>query len=74
MIHCKDCVWFASIHSIPEAEALHNHLVATLGDILPRREGEVGVCRKTPGSSRVPLLTNENGFCHRAERREPDDH
>lgn len=73
MIHCKDCEWFAPIESMPEAEKLHNRLIATLGDVLPRREGQCGICRKVTFSKDKPVLTREDGFCHRAERRKPDE-
>ena len=70
MTHCKDCAWFAPVESMPEAEKIHNHLLNTLGDILPRREDEIGVCRKVTYSKERPVLTHGEGFCHRAERRE----
>lgn len=70
IIHCKDCVWFDTVESMPEAEKMHKKLHELFDGVLPPREGKCGVCRKTPFCGRVPLLTNENGFCHRAKRRE----
>jgi hypothetical protein len=52
---------------MPEAEKLHNHLIDTFGDILPRRNDEIGVCRKVTFCKEKPVLTHGNGFCHRAE-------
>lgn len=72
-INCKDCEWFAPIESMHEAEKLHNHLIATLGDILPRRKGECGICRKVTYSPDKPVLTRPDGYCHRAERRDADE-
>ena len=71
--HCKDCACFAPVESNPAALAMHVKLHELFDGILPPREGTTGVCRKTPGSGRVPLLVNENGFCHRAQRREQDE-
>ena len=69
IIHCKNCAWFLPLHTMPEAEKLYNKLHHAFGDILPRREGETGVCRKVTFSMDKPVLTRENGFCHRAERK-----
>lgn len=41
MIHRKDCAWFAPVSDLPAAEELHEKLLSTFGDILPRREGRV---------------------------------
>lgn len=68
--HCRECAWFAPVESNPAALAMHVKLHELFDGILPPREGTTGVCRKTPGSGRVPLLVNENGFCHRAQRKE----
>jgi len=54
---------------MPEAEKLHNKLQELFGDILPSREGEIGVCRKVTFTPERPVLTNEYGFCHRAEEK-----
>lgn len=70
MIHCKDCAWFLPLHTTPEVEELADRLDAAFGDILPRREGETGVCRKVTYSMERPVLTREDGFCHRAEPKE----
>lgn len=73
MIPCKDCVWFARVSDLPAAEELHEKLLSTFGDILPRREGECGICRKVTFSPDKPVLTRPDGYCHRAERREADE-
>jgi len=69
MLHCKNCAWFAPVSDMPEAEKLHNKLQELFGDILPSREGEIGVCRKVTFTPERPVLTNEYGFCHRAEEK-----
>lgn len=70
IIHCKNCVWFAPVNSIQAAAKLHDLLIDTFGDCLPRREGECGVCRKVTFSHDRPVFTREDGYCHRAERKE----
>jgi len=69
-LRCKDCAWFMSVSSVPEAEALHDKLHELFDGVLPAREGQCGICRKVTYSPDRPVLTNENGFCHRAEKRE----
>lgn len=66
---CKDCVWYAPVESMPEAEKIHNKLHELFDGILPAREVEVGVCRKVTFCNDKPVLTNEDGYCHRAERK-----
>ena len=66
-IHCKDCSWFAPIEDYPEQEKFHHLLQETFGDILPTREGKVGICRKVTFSKERPVWTNEGGYCHRAD-------
>ena len=68
--YCKDCVWFAPIESVPSAENMHKKLHELFDGILPKRDGEVGVCRKITFCAEHPVTTNENGYCHRAERKE----
>ena len=73
VIHCRDCVWFASVEAIPEAARMHEILINLFGDYLEKREGECGICRKVTFSRERPVLTNAFGFCHRAERREEEN-
>ena len=68
--HCKDCAWFAPVESMPAALDMHVKLHELFDGILPPREGRTGICRKVTFSPDKPVLVNENGFCHRAERRE----
>lgn len=68
--HCKGCAWFAPVESMPAALALHEKLHELFDGILPPREGRTGICRKVTFSPDKPVLCNENGFCHRAERKE----
>lgn len=70
MIHCKECEWFAPIESMPEAAALHNKIHELFDGVLPEREGKCGICRKVTFCREKPVLTNEDGFCHRAVRKE----
>ena len=70
MTHCKDCAWFAPVESNPAALDMHVKLHELFDGILPPREGRTGICRKVTFSPDKPVLVNENGFCHRAERRE----
>lgn len=63
MIHCKDCAWFAPVESNPAAKKFH--------DILDTGN-ETGVCRKLTFSEDRPVITRPDGYCHRAERSEPD--
>ena len=65
--HCRDCVWFASVESLPEAVWIHEKLMELFDDCLKKREGGCGICRKVTFSRERPVLTNYNGFCHRAE-------
>ena len=69
MINCKECEWFLPVQALSEAEKMHNVLCDTLGDVLPRRDGEIGICRKVTYSIERPVLTRPDGFCHRAERK-----
>lgn len=68
--HCKNCTWFKPISSMPAAVSLHENLQKILGKILPQRDGSCGVCRKVTFCEDRPVFTNENGFCHRAEKKE----
>ena len=61
MAHCRDCVWNEPVESNPTAQRIH--------DILDSGN-EVGVCRKLTYSEDRPVLTQPDGFCHRAERKE----
>ena len=70
VIHCKDCVWFAPVESMPEAEKRHKKLHEIFDGIFPRREGKTGVCRKVTFCEDKPVLTRPDGFCHRAEPKE----
>ena len=70
MTHCKDCAWFAPVESMPAALDMHVKLHELFDGILPPREGRTGICRKVTFSPDKPVLCNEYGFCHRAERRE----
>lgn len=70
---CKDCAWFAPVDSLTAARELRERLLNILGDCLKRREGECGICRKVTFSKDRPVLTNSNGYCHRAEPREQDE-
>lgn len=70
IIHCRDCAWFAPLEDYPEAQERHQRIVEIFGDILPRREGKCGVCRKVTFFRKRPVPTREDGYCHRAERRE----
>lgn len=69
-IHCSECVWFAPVESMPEAEKWHTKLHELFDGILPKRKGKTGVCRKVTFSEDKPVLTREDGYCHRAERKE----
>ena len=72
LIQCRDCAWFKPIEDYPEAIKLHNVLQDAFGDILPPREGKVGVCKKVTFSKERPVVTHEEGFCHRADKKEDD--
>lgn len=73
IIHCKDCAWFAPVESMPEAKKWHEKLHKLFDGILPPRKGKTGVCRKVTICEDKPVLTREDGFCHRAERKENAD-
>lgn len=73
IIRCRDCAWFAPVESCPEAAELHRKLIMLFEDCLEKREGKRGVCRKVTFSKERPVLTNEHGYCHRAERKEQQD-
>lgn len=70
MIHCKDCVWFAPLDDYPDTKAFHEKLHELFDGILPAREGKCGICRNVSFCKERPVPTNEEGFCHRAERKE----
>lgn len=72
MIHCKECAWFLPLQTMPEAEKLHDKLHECFDDILTPRDGETGICRKVTYSMERPVLTHEDGYCHRAERKETE--
>ena len=66
-IYCKNCTWFAPIESVPAAENMYRKLHELFDGTLSPREGMVGVCRKVTFCAERPVITNENGYCHRAE-------
>lgn len=70
MIRCKNCAWFASMELYPEAMEFHQAVTEIFGDIFPRREGDCGICRKVTFCKERPVITNENGYCHRFEEKE----
>ena len=70
VIHCKDCVWFDTVESMPEAKKWHQKLHELFDGILPPRRSKAGICRKVTFSADHPVFTNSDGFCHRAERKE----
>lgn len=72
IIHCRNCCWFAPIEDYPEALQFHLLLQEKLGDILPPREENVGICRKVTFSKDRPVWTHEGGYCHRAEQSEEE--
>lgn len=53
-----------------QAARMHKVMQDAFGDVLPKRDGEVGICRKVTFSAERPVLTNENGYCHRVEKKE----
>lgn len=67
MINCKDCKWFLPLETMPEAQKMHNALHECFDGILEPRNVETGICRKVTFSMERPVLTREDGFCHRAE-------
>lgn len=68
MLHCKDCAWFLPMKDAPEeAQKMHDLLHKLFDDVLEPRDGETGICRKVTFSMERPVLTREDGFCHRAE-------
>ena len=67
MLHCKDCAWFLPLETMPEAQKMHDKLHELFDDVLESRDGETGICRKVTFSMERPVLTREDGFCHRAE-------
>ena len=67
VIHCRDCVWFASVETMPEAVRIREKVAELFGECLKKREGACGICRKVTFSKERPVLTNSDGFCHRAE-------
>lgn len=70
IIHCRDCAWFVPVDHFPVAEKLHEKLTTLFEDCLQKREGTCGVCRKVTFSEERPVLTNSEGFCHRAEHKQ----
>lgn len=69
MINCKNCVWFLPLETMPKAKEMHDKLHELFDDILEPREGETGICRKVTFSIERPVPTHEDGYCHRAERK-----
>lgn len=67
MLHCKDCAWFLPLEAMPEAKKMSDKLHELLDDVLEPRNVETGICRKVTFSMERPVLTREDGFCHRAE-------
>jgi hypothetical protein len=67
MLHCKDCAWFLPLEAMLEAEKPHSKLHECFDGILEPRDGETGICRKVTFGMNRPVLTSEDGFCHRAE-------
>ncbi len=70
VVHCKDCVWFADLEGYPEAAAFRKKLHELFDGVLTPREGEHGICRKVTFCKERPVITNENGYCHRFEEKE----
>lgn len=70
VIRCERCARFSPIESVPEARKLHQLLQDTLGDVLPKREGYIGICQKDTLCRDRPVLKNSNGYCDSAERRD----
>jgi hypothetical protein len=70
MIHCKDCAWFLPMEAMPEAKKMSDKLHELFDDVLEPRGVETGICRKVTFSMERPVLTREDGFCHRAEPKE----
>lgn len=73
MIHCKECAWFLPLQTMPEAKKLHDKLHECFDGILEPRDGETGICKKVTFSMEHPVLTREDGFCHRAEPKEDSE-
>jgi hypothetical protein len=73
MLHCKDCAWFLPLQTMPEAQTMHDKLHELFDDVLESRDGETGICRKVTFSMERPVLTREDGFCHRAEPKEDSE-
>lgn len=69
VVHCKDCVWFADLENYPEAAAFHKKLHELFDGVLPPRDGQCGICRKVTFCQERPVSTNEDGYCHRAEKK-----
>lgn len=67
MLHCKGCAWFLPLEAMPEAKKMSDKLHKLFDDVLESRDGETGICRKVTFSMERPVLTREDGFCHRAE-------
>lgn len=57
-IHCKECVWFAPAES--------NTVALAIKQITG---GSAGICRKVTYSTCRPVMTREDGYCHRAEKK-----
>lgn len=73
MLHCKDCAWFLPLEAMPEAKKMSDKLHELFDDVLESRDGETGICRKVTFSMEHPVLTREDGFCHRAEPKEDSE-
>lgn len=70
MINCKDCAWFLPLEAVPEAKKMSDKLHELFDDILEPRGVKTGICRKVTFSMERPVLTREDGYCHRAEKKE----
>lgn len=72
VIHCRECAWFAPLENYPEAMTFHQKIRKLFDGVFPSREGKYGICRKVTFCKERPVPTNEDGFCHRAERKESE--
>lgn len=64
IICCKDCAYFAPVERNPIAQMLHD---------LMHNGNMTGYCKKLSISEAEPILTRQDGFCHRAKRRKQDE-
>lgn len=69
LIYCHECAWLAPLEDYQEAAERHYVMVEALRDILPSRDSKCGVCRKVTYDKSRPVLTRDDGYCHRAERK-----